>query len=149
MKYRPSVPAHMLIVITLTAVACQQNDAMGGLNKQDFASVLELSGDGFRSGYLGLIVEGEALTGTVVMPSGTRAQLSGILSPDPENRWLTIEWPAAMDGCDGDARYHLKLTWECLSALTGIGQLTIQCNEDAPVVIEINATLLWDPRYAP
>lgn len=149
MKPWAIAPVSLLIAISLTGVACRQDKAMGGLSKQDFDAIVEISGTGFRSGYLGLVVDGETLTGTVVMPSGVRAQLSGSLSPDPENRWLTIDWTAAMDGCDSDARYHLKQTWKSLDALTGTGQLTMQCIEDTPATIEINATLLWDPLYAP
>lgn len=149
MKPRLTSPAWLLIALALTVVACERNEATGGLSKQDFEAIIEISGDGFRKGYLGLTVADETLGGTVVMPSGARAKYSGSLSPDPEERWLKVDWSAARDDCDEHARFHLELAWASLSALTGTGELTVRCGEDAPATIEIIATLLWDPRYAP
>ncbi len=149
MKLYSTAAGCAVTLLLLLIPACRQEDSPGGLSKTDFEAIVEFSGGKFGKGFIGLKVEEENLSGTVVLPSGTRAPFSGQLSPDPDTRWLKIQWQAPADGCSRPANYHLEMTWANLSALTGTGRLAIRCEAETPIEIAVSATLLWDPRYAP
>ncbi len=139
----------LLSMVMGVTFACRQEESFGGLSKGDFEAIVEFSSESFGKGFIGLKVDGENLTGTVVLPSGASSHYQGLLSPDPLKRWLKIDWKGKDDGCGEAAHYHLEMAWASLESLTGTGKLAITCGTQPPKEIELNAQLLWDPRYAP